>query len=328
MSSFGNSRLSNSYEVDPKWEFPPDLLQLSEVLYEGFSTVLHKGTANGIKSDKAIDVAVKSCKDHASEEDLRALIADMEQLAGLGSHPNIISLLRVCTVESPLYMVVEYMCHGDLLGFLRASRGHHGMYTVFPGNRELLPSLNLTSRDLINIATKIASGMTFLTQRKVIHGSLCARNVLVGTSLDIKINVGAYDLNKDSLLKWMSPETLFDGTSTTYSDVWSFGVTMWELVTLGGTPYAEILPLDLYSQLLGGMRMPKPMHCAQEVYDIIRLCWEKLPMDRLSFATLHERLDTLSHSKVSFLDLQLYSDETYSQFEDSNLSFPTSATVL
>ena len=66
----------------------------------------------------------------------------------------------------------------------------------------------------------------------------------------------------------------------------------------GGTPYAEILPLDLYSQLLGGMRMPKPMHCAQEVYDIIRLCWEKLPIDRLSFATLHERLDTLSHSKV------------------------------
>ena len=59
------------------------------------------------------------------------------------------------------------MCHGDLLGFLRASRGHHGMYTVLPGKRELLPSLNLTSRDLINIATKIASGMTFLAERKV-----------------------------------------------------------------------------------------------------------------------------------------------------------------
>lgn len=64
-------------------------------------------------------------------------------------------------------MVLEYMCHGDLLGFLRASRGHHGLYTVFPGKREQLPSLNLTSRDIINIATKISSGMMFLEKKKV-----------------------------------------------------------------------------------------------------------------------------------------------------------------
>ena len=94
------SRINVDYEVDPKWEYPRDLLQLSEILYDGFSTVLYKGTANGIKSDKAIDVAVKSCKDHASDDDLRALIGDMELLASVGSHPNIIGLLRVCTVES------------------------------------------------------------------------------------------------------------------------------------------------------------------------------------------------------------------------------------
>ena len=99
----GNSRFSNSYDVDPKWEYPRDLLQLSElILYDGFTTVLYKGTANGIKSDKAIDVTVKSCKDHASDDDLRALIGDMELLASVGSHPNIIGLLRVCTVESEL----------------------------------------------------------------------------------------------------------------------------------------------------------------------------------------------------------------------------------
>eukprot|EP00731_Ephydatia_muelleri_P004557 Em0002g733a len=318
-----SNRMSMFEDLDPKWEFPRELLQFSEILHDGYSTVLFKGSATGIKGDKQIDVAVKTCKEGYSEDDVKAFIADMEFLASLGSHPNIIGLLRVCTVESPMCMVLEYMCHGDLLGFLRASRGHHGLYTVFPGKREQLPSLNLTSRDIINIATKISSGMMFLETKKAVHGLLCASNVLVGTSLDIKINVGGYDLNRENFIKWMAPETLFDGTSNTLSDVWSFGVTMWELITVGGTPYAEILPFDVYSQLCGGMRLPKPMHCAQEVYDIVKICWAKVPTERPSFVVLHERLDAMTQSKMSFLDFQLYSDEAYSQFEDdSQLSTP------
>lgn len=140
--------------------------------------------------------------------------------------------------------------------------------------------------------------------RQIVHRALCARNVLVGSGMDIKIyNVGAFDLTFDEreLAKWMAIETLFDSTTTTYSDVWSFGVTLWELVTVGedlqlmfmscppkpalifsdhlpssflpppflsfpgGNPYAEILPEDLYTQLHSGMRMPKPPHCSQEV---------------------------------------------------------------
>eukprot|EP00731_Ephydatia_muelleri_P021242 Em0013g969a len=94
-------------------------------------------------------------------------------------------------------MVVEYMCHGDLLGFLRASRGHHGMYPVFLSSDDNLPpQVNLTSRDLICIATKITSGMALLADRKVVHGSLCASSVLVGTSLDIKINLRRYELSQ------------------------------------------------------------------------------------------------------------------------------------
>ena len=322
------NRMSMFGDVDPKWEFPREFLQLSEILHDGYATVLFKGSATGIKGgDKQIDVAVKTSKEGCSEDDIKALIADIEFLASLGPHPNIIGLLRVCTVESPICMVLEYMCHGDLLGFLRASRGHHGLYTVFPGKREQLPSLNLTSRDIINIATKISSGMMFLEKKKAVHGSLCASNVLVGTSLDIKINIGGYDLNRENNIKWMAPETLFDGTSTTLSDVWSFGITMWELVTVGGTPYAEILPFDLYSQLCGGMRLPKPMHCAQEVYDIVKMCWEKISTERLSFYGLHERLDALAQSKM-VSDIHVFSKDCDSSLTFGRVFWTSSCTAM
>lgn len=71
-----------------------------------------------------------------------------------------------------MYIVTEYMCHGDLLGFLRASRGHHGMYHVSPGTRYQPPTLNLCSRDLLNVATKIANGMRYLADRKVILANI------------------------------------------------------------------------------------------------------------------------------------------------------------
>ena len=126
----------------------------------------------------------------ATEDDLKALIYEMDMLSGIEEHPNIVSLVRVCSVGSewllcswveqgrvifppfssliePLYMMMEYMCHGDLLGFLRACRGHHGMYAVSPGNRYQPPSLQLCSRDLLNMATKIANGMHYLADRKV-----------------------------------------------------------------------------------------------------------------------------------------------------------------
>lgn len=128
--------------------------------------------------------------DDANEDDVKALVSEMETLSGLGPHPNIVSLVRVCTVGSmclilymsiskslpldldPMYVVMEYMCHGDLLGFLRASRGHHGMYHISPGTRYQPPTLNLCSRDLLNVATKIANGMRYLSDRKVLLHTL------------------------------------------------------------------------------------------------------------------------------------------------------------
>ena len=124
---------------------------------------------------------------------------------------------------------------------------------------------------------------------QVVHRALCCKNVLVGSGLDIKIyNIGGYDLPdevRNPLVKWCAPEVLADNNFSTGSDVWAFGVTLWEIVTVGecvcvcacsflyphllplpgATPYPDVTPTDLFSQLYSGMRMPRPPHCGQDV---------------------------------------------------------------
>lgn len=309
--------------IDPRYEFPRENIELTDILYDGTFTVIYKATAVGI-NEKPIEVAIKSIKEEYQEMDdySSALIMEMEQLAQLEPHPNIVGLIRVCSVSRPVYMVMEYMCHGDLLGFLRTTRGHTDMYSVFPGTKKLPTHLKLTSRDLLNIIRQVATGMQFLSEQKIVHGALRARNVLVGTSMEVKIfNIGAHNLDNnesfDSLVRWMAPEVFVDGLRTVHGDIWSFGILMWEVVTLGGTPYADLLPDDLYTQLISEMRLPKPQHCAQPVYDVMHLCWQTIPNHRPLFDEIYEHLNNLNMSKMSYLDLRNYNEMEYSQFEDS-----------
>lgn len=95
----------------------------------------------------------------------------------------------------------------------------------------------------------------------------------------------------------------------------------------GGTPYAEILPFDLYSQLCGGMRLPKPMHCAQEVYDIVKMCWAKISTERLSFYGLHERLDALAQSKM-VSDIHVFSKDCDSSLTFGRVFWTSSCTAM
>ena len=115
------------------------------------------------------------------------LIEEIDLMSDLGIHPNVVNVLAVCTVGDPVYLIMDYFAHGDLLGFLRATRGHTDHYTVSAGTETKTPACTAQSQDLLNLATQIANGMSFLEERKVSHRSLCARNVLVGTGLQVKI---------------------------------------------------------------------------------------------------------------------------------------------
>ena len=139
----------------------------------------------------------------APSEEEHNIQEEIKMMSSVGIHENVVGLLRMCLSEreslsyvgldhlcfvtAPAYLITEYFAHGDLLGFLRASRGHYGMYTVSPGTGYKTHPCSVQGQDLLKMATQIAAGMNYLAEKKVAHRSLCARNVLVGTGLQVKV---------------------------------------------------------------------------------------------------------------------------------------------
>ena len=166
-------------------------------------------------------------------------------------------------------------------------------------------SSTLTSRDLLRIALDVSRGMSHIALKKLVHRDLAARNVLMTSDMVAKIaDFGlARDIYCEGMyvktgggrlpIKWMAPDAIKDQTYTIKSDVWSFGVLVWEIVTLGGSPYPGIPVNLLLEKLLYGYRMPQPEHCSDEVYSIMQECWSLVPADRPDFQELCEMFSML-----------------------------------
>lgn len=164
-------------------------------------------------------------------------------------------------------------------------------------------------------AWQISQGMEYLARKGFVHRDLAARNVLVGENKIAKVadfgltrNVydqGVYQAkrNRKLPLKWMSIEAIFDQTFTTQSDVWAFGVVLWELVTLGGTPYPAMDNRELLGLLKEGYRMEKPDTCNDEIYEMMTDCWKQSPERRPTFTELRESLETMMQKDNPYLDL-------------------------
>ncbi|XP_031433441.1 fibroblast growth factor receptor 1b isoform X6 [Clupea harengus] len=321
LSSSGTTLLPGvtEYELpqDPRWEFTRDRLALGKPLGEGCFGQVVMGETLGLdkeKPNRVAKVAVKMLKSDATEKDLSDLISEMEMMKIIGKHKNIINLLGACTQDGPLYVIVEYASKGNLREYLRERRPA-GMEYCYNPDEVSLESMCI--KDLVSCAYQVARGMEYLSSKKCIHRDLAARNVLVTEDNVMKIadfglardihHIDYYKKTTNGRLpvKWMAPEALFDRIYTHQSDVWSFGVLLWEIFTLGGSPYPGVPVEELFKLLKEGHRMDRPTTCPQELYLMMKDCWHAVPTYRPTFKQLVEDLDRILSmtSNQEYLDL-------------------------
>ncbi|KAI4892934.1 hypothetical protein NFI96_014186 [Prochilodus magdalenae] len=280
-----------SHTTVDEWELPKEDFTLDKQLGSGYFADVYQG-----KWKNRINVAIKILKNNASLNQ-REFQMEVQVLKRL-RHRHLISLFAICTSSSPYYIITELMEKGNLLDFLRSSEGE---------------TLDLVS--LIDMAAQVADGMTYLEEQKSIHRDLAARNVLVGEGYICKVaDFGLARFIKASSLKlyhsiepiyiseekkipykWTAPEAITHGQFSTKSDVWSFGILLYEIVTYGGIPYPGFSPSEVVNQITQhGYRMPAPNKCPRFVYDIMLSCWREVPGERPNFQELKSDLENVN----------------------------------
>ncbi|XP_078599770.1 uncharacterized protein LOC144874963 isoform X2 [Branchiostoma floridae x Branchiostoma japonicum] len=260
-----------------KYEVNRQDLELGEQIGRGAFGVVYLATlkrnAAGLATNRT--VVVKTVHDGASGEEKSTFVHEIETTINLGEHRNLLGLVGSCTLTDPPYLVTEYLSYGDLKSFLLKCRQPQAN-SVY----------DMTDLKMYQIGRQIANGMVFISEAGYVHGDLAARNVLVGEGLLVKIadfglatdvyerGYQRQDAEQRIPLRWMAPERLLrEGRYTSKSDVWSFGVVLYEIATLGDVPYPS-LGSTLLEELRRGRREQRPQECPGELYNMMLSCWQ------------------------------------------------------
>ncbi|KAM9791305.1 discoidin domain-containing receptor 2 isoform 2-T2 [Syngnathus typhle] len=294
-------------------EFPRDKLTFKEKLGEGQFGEVHLCEAEGMRafldgessgegSNQApLLVAVKTLREDANRNARNDFLEEIRIMSRL-MDPNIVRLLAVCVDTEPLCMITEYMENGDLNQFLRLKE---------EGREEKADERMVSYSKLIDMAVQIASGMKYLNSLNFVHRDLATRNCLVGKNYTIKIaDFGMsrnlyrgdyYRIQGRAVLpiRWMSWESILLGKFTMASDVWAFGVTLWEILTLcKKQPYAHLSDEQVIENTGEFFRdhgkqvyLPQPPCCPDGLYhDLMLTCWRRNAKQRPSFQDIHSQL--------------------------------------
>ncbi|XP_022111654.1 mitogen-activated protein kinase kinase kinase A-like [Acanthaster planci] len=268
-----------------------------------------------------ITSAFKMLKAHASASEREDFLEELRTMTSIGHHPNVVSLLGACRRQEVLYVALEYLPRGDLRSYLRTARSQSDS-----------DEDALSPERLVNFALNVAKGMEHLAKTGVIHRDLAARNILLGKGLIAKVSDFGLSRGEDIYVqtstrrvpvRWSAIESLRYKKYTIKSDVWSFGIVLWEIATLGGTPYPNIRSELLPEKLKRGYRMPKPENCDEKSYTLMRKCWEEDPKNRPTFTNLVSILNEMNDSKIkhTYLSFDRLNYENLSviqpQFDDN-----------
>lgn len=313
-------------ESEKIWEIPRESLVFVKVIGKGAFGQVAKGMAMGIDNSKENRlVAIKMLRENATDENRQDLLSELNLMKNLEPHQNVIQLLGCVTKTDPVMAITEYVPYGDLLGYLRKSRGLHDTYYKDP---DFKPQSSLKPKQLFGFALDIANGMEFLSSKKIVHRDLAARNVLVGdgeickiTDFGLARNVFQEDLYRRTAtgrlpVKWTAFESLLYGICTTMSDIWSYGIVMYEIFTIGGSPYPKVDVKALASLLQEGYRMPRPPHLDQKLYEVMRSCWTEKPEERPTFSELRKIMRTMGKKREIYVSLKDYDSKLYQNVDD------------
>uniref|UniRef100_A0A8C5A6G1 Tyrosine-protein kinase receptor TYRO3 n=1 Tax=Gadus morhua TaxID=8049 RepID=A0A8C5A6G1_GADMO len=269
-----------------------------------FGHLLGKGEFGSVREallktgDSVQKVAVKVLKsDVDSSSDIEQCLKEAAYMKDF-THPNVIQLIGVSLQRRagqrlPVPMVIlPFMKHGDLHTFLLLSRLGEEPY-------------ELSVQTLLGFLVDVARGMDYLSTKNILHRDLAARNCMLNEDMTVcvadfglskKIYSGDYYRQGSASklpVKWIALESLADNVYTSQSDVWAFGVTMWEVLTRGQTPYPGVENSEVYEYLIKGERLKQPPDCRDDIYELMHSCWSPVPKCRPSFQRLVEQLEGL-----------------------------------
>ncbi|XP_076112140.1 hepatocyte growth factor receptor-like [Mytilus galloprovincialis] len=263
-----------------------DLVRLGQDIGHGNFGCVYQGYLRSMEERDEQLVAVKTVL-KTEVQDINAIL-DEAMIMKDFNHANVLSLIGISVApgEFPL-VIIPFMSNGDLLSYIRSAENKP------------------TIKDLVKFGLDVAKGMDYLGSIKFVHRDLAARNCMMDENLRVKVadfglardiytkNYYSSDNKKMLPVKWMAPESLENGTYSTKSDVWSFGVVMWELMTRGSAPYCDVNNWDMHKYLQSGRRLKRTDFCPPPLYDIMMTCWEFDPDDRPTFLDVNLRITGL-----------------------------------